>query len=93
MSIHPFEIDPETSIASLCGSLDRADREPFRQAAYAALAAVPCLGEGAIYRVLVATWRNFFRPPDVAHDTGRHADRRAKAMRAAEPIADDRKRR
>jgi hypothetical protein len=62
MSI-PDDTDPDALIARLSGPLLPADRAAFRRAAEAALAQVPCLGEGIAYRMLVALQRAYFDPP------------------------------
>jgi hypothetical protein len=56
------DVDPDTLISRLARPLAPADREAFRRAAEAALARVPCWGEGAVYRA-VAILRDYFVPP------------------------------
>jgi hypothetical protein len=58
------DIDPETLISRLAGPLSPPDRVAFRRAAEAALARVPCWGEGAVYRAVAALRRNYFVPID-----------------------------
>jgi hypothetical protein len=62
--------DVEGQIDLLASQLEPPDREPFRQAAEAALAGIAplCWGPGLIHRVVGPIWRSFFHPPD-AHDT------------------------
>jgi hypothetical protein len=60
----PDDADPDILISRLAGPLAPADRVAFRRAAEAALALVPCWGEGAIYRAVAALQRSFFTPPD-----------------------------
>ena len=61
MSI-PDEI--EQLISTLSAPLASNVRAAFRQAAEEALARVPCLGEGAVYRAIAPLQRAFFDPPD-----------------------------
>jgi hypothetical protein len=65
----PDDADPEILISRLAGPLAPADRVAFRRAAEAALAQVPCWGEGAIYRAVAVLQRDYFTPPsdDRAH--------------------------
>jgi hypothetical protein len=68
------DADPEILISRLAGPLAPADREAFRQAAEAALAQVPCAGEGSFYRAIAVLQRNYFVPPEDGHATRiRHA--------------------
>jgi hypothetical protein len=62
----PFfdDTDPDTLISRLAGPLPLDARAAFRQAAEAALAQVPCWGEGAAYRAVAVLQRNYFVPPD-----------------------------
>jgi hypothetical protein len=57
-------------VCELGCSLAPAQRLAFEDAARAALAAVPCLGVGAAYRILADLQRLFFDPP---LDVGRPA--------------------
>jgi hypothetical protein len=57
------DVDAETLISRLSGPLAPPDRAAFRRAAEAALAHVPCLGEGAAYRALAQLQRRYFTPP------------------------------
>jgi hypothetical protein len=72
-------------------ALDFADREPFRKAAEAALAAMPqeCRGPGADYRRVAPIWRDHFHPPTVTvvvDASARYVDaaQRARAFRRAD---------
>jgi hypothetical protein len=58
----PDEVD--LLIALLAGPLEPAARRAFRAAAEAALARVPCQGEGAIYRTIAPLQRAYFDPPN-----------------------------
>jgi hypothetical protein len=58
------DADPDILISRLAGPLAPADRDAFRRAAEAALARVPCWGEGAIYRAVAVLQRDYFVPPD-----------------------------
>jgi hypothetical protein len=58
------DLDPETFISQLCGSLLPADRGAFREAARMAIEQLPCAGPGIIHRVVSGVWRGYFRPPD-----------------------------
>jgi hypothetical protein len=60
----PDDVDPEILISRLAGPFAPADREAFRRAAEAALARIPCWGEGAVYRAVSVLQRAFFDPPD-----------------------------
>jgi hypothetical protein len=60
----PDDADPEILISRLAGPLAPADRAAFRRAAEAALAALPCAGEGIIYRIVAPLQRAYFDPPD-----------------------------
>ena len=58
------DADPDSLISRLSRPLTSvADREAFRAAAQDALARVPCLGEGAVYRAVAALQRTFRSPP------------------------------
>jgi hypothetical protein len=84
----PSDVDTDLLIARLAGSLSPTARHAFRQAAEAALAHVPCQGEGIIYRTLASVWRVYFDPPSdgrAAWDIGQEA--RASKLRAAPPLA------
>jgi hypothetical protein len=87
-STNPFEIDCDLLISRLSGPLHPADRAAFRAAAEDALARVPCWGEGAVYRAVVALQRTFFRPFDTRSDEDERRLRRSK-LRDAEPIEFD----
>ncbi len=88
------DVDPDLLISRLAGPLAPADREAFRRAAEAALARVPCWGEGAVYRAVAILQRDYFVPPD---DTRAHWDisqeRHASKLAQAPPIERDRDRR
>jgi hypothetical protein len=58
------DADPDTLISRLAGPLPLDARSAFRQAAEAALAQVPCWGEGAAYRAVSVLQRDYFTPPD-----------------------------
>jgi hypothetical protein len=58
------DVDPEILISRLAGPLAPADRVAFRRAAEAALACVPCWGEGAVYRAVAVLQRAYFVPPE-----------------------------
>ena len=62
-----FSPGTEDLINRLERALELADREPFREAAEAALAAMPpeCRGPGADYRRVAPIWRDHFHPPSV----------------------------
>jgi len=62
-----FSPGTEDLIDRLERALELADREPFRQTAEAALAAMPpeCRGPGADYRRVAPIWRDHFHPPTV----------------------------
>jgi hypothetical protein len=55
--------DVDRLISRLAGPLDPAARRAFRQVAEAALARVPCQGEGAVYRAIAPLQRAFLDPP------------------------------
>jgi hypothetical protein len=57
------DVDPDTLISRLAGPLEPAARSAFRRAAEAALAVLPCAGEGIIYRTIAPLQRAFFDPP------------------------------
>jgi hypothetical protein len=90
------DADPDILISRLAGPLATpADRAAFRRAAEAALACVPCWGEGAVYRAVAVLQRDYFDPPsdlrmswDVTHEIFRSSK-----LRAAPPIEQDRDRR
>jgi hypothetical protein len=63
----PDDADPEILISRLAGPLSPSSRVAFRRAAEDALARVPCLGEGAIYRAVASLQRVYFSPPDDRH--------------------------
>jgi hypothetical protein len=69
--MHP--VDREGVVDLLASKLEVGDREPFRQAAEAALAALPVLGDGVVHRTLVPLWNKFFHPPTLSPEP--HAER------------------
>jgi hypothetical protein len=76
MSI-PDDADPEAVITRLAGPLSPSARDAFRRAAEDAVARLPCLGEGAIYRAVAHLQRDYFDPPsfyrarwDIEHELG-----------------------
>jgi hypothetical protein len=78
----------EDLIARLERPLEAADRGPFRQAAEAALGAIPLesLGPGSAYRCVAPIWRRHFHPPAVTvvvDASARYVDaaQRARAFR------------
>jgi hypothetical protein len=91
----PDDADPDILIARLAGPLEPAARVAFRRAAEAALAALPCAGEGIVYRTIAPLQRAYFDPPtdgrahwDVEHDLFRPS--KLKAAPAIEPGRDRR---
>jgi hypothetical protein len=58
------DADPDILILRLAGPLPLDARAAFRQAAEAALAQIPCWGEGAAYRAVAVLQRDYFVPPD-----------------------------
>jgi hypothetical protein len=82
------DVDPEILISRLAGPLAPADREAFRRAAEAALARVPCWGEGAVYRAVAVLQRDYFVPPI---DTEKHSAhvRRSSKLTQAPPIEEN----
>jgi hypothetical protein len=48
----------------MAGPLPLAARQAFRAAALGALARIPCLGPGIVYRTIAPLQRTFFDPPD-----------------------------
>jgi hypothetical protein len=60
----PDDADPDILISRLAGPLEPTARAAFRRAAEAALAALPCAGEGIIYRIVAPLQRAYFDPPD-----------------------------
>jgi len=60
----PDDVDPDILISRLAGPLSPANRVAFRRAAEAALAALPCAGEGIVYRTVAPLQRAYFDPPD-----------------------------
>jgi hypothetical protein len=92
----PDDVDPEHIISRLAGPLSPADRDAFRQAAEAALAHVPCWGEGAVYRAVAILQRVYFVPPDdtrAGWDISSGTSSRGSKLRAAPPIEHNRDRR
>jgi hypothetical protein len=78
------DVDPDILICRLAGPLCPSIRPAFRQAAEAALACVPCQGEGIVYRTIAPLQRKFFDPPsdlrmswDVTHEIFRSSKLRA----------------
>ena len=71
-------------IDRLSGPLASDVRSAFRVAAEAALAAVPCLGEGAAYRALILVQKSYFDPPSDTRDI--HHTVRASKLRAEPPL-------
>jgi hypothetical protein len=59
----PDDVDPDILISRLAGPLEPAARAAFRRAAEAALALLPCAGEGIVYRTVAPLQRAFFDPP------------------------------
>ena len=57
------DADPDSLISRLTRPLAAPDREAFRAAAQDALAQVPCLGAGSIYRCVASLQRTFRTPP------------------------------
>jgi len=87
--------DPDSLISRLARPLAAADREAFRAAAQDALAQVPCLGAGSIYRCVASLQRTFRTPPtDHRASWGHRAGTRTSKLRDAPPIdSGDRRRR
>jgi hypothetical protein len=90
------DADPDILISRLAGPLATpADRAAFRRAAEAALACVPCWGEGAAYRAVSVLQREYFDPPSdlrMGWDIEREIFRSSK-LRAAPPLEHGRDRR
>jgi hypothetical protein len=85
----PADVDPDYLISRLAGPLSPTARQAFRRAAEAALARVPCWGEGAVYRAIAPLQRAYFEPPSperAAWDIGFERPRASKLM-AAPPLA------
>jgi hypothetical protein len=83
----PDDVDPDHIISRLAGPLEPAARAAFRRAAEAALAALPCAGEGIVYRTLAPLQRAYFDPPNdrvAAWDIGHEL--RANKLTAAPAI-------
>jgi hypothetical protein len=57
------DVDPDALISRLSGPLSPPDRVAFRRAAEHAVWALPCAGEGLVYRTISAIWRGYFHPP------------------------------
>ena len=88
------DADPDILICRLAGPLCPSVRPAFRQAAEAALACVPCQGEGIIYRIIAPLQRNFFDPPDDHRATwdisfGSHASKLVRKPSQAPRISND----
>jgi hypothetical protein len=88
------DADPDILISRLAGPLPLDARAAFRQAAEAALAQIPCWGEGAAYRAVSVLQRNYFVPLgdhraawDIMHEP------RASKLTQAPPIEHGRDRR
>ncbi len=83
----PDDADPDILISRLAGPLEPAARVAFRRAAEEALAALPCAGEGIIYRIVAPLQRAYFDPPDDRR-AGWHVeqDYRASKLKAAPAI-------
>jgi hypothetical protein len=64
------DADPDILISRLAGPLPLDARAAFRQAAEAALARVPCWGEGAIYRAVAVLQRDYFVRPTIIAPPG-----------------------
>jgi hypothetical protein len=60
----PDDADPDIVISRLGAPLEPAARVAFRRAAEAALALLPCAGEGIVYRTLAPLQRAYFDPPN-----------------------------
>jgi hypothetical protein len=83
------DVDPDLLISRLAGPLAPADRDAFRKAAEAALARVPCWGEGAVYRAVAVLQRDYFVPPtDTRSPWGTESSHRSK-LKDAPPIEHD----
>jgi hypothetical protein len=89
----PDDVDAEWLISRLSGPLAPAARQIFRSSAEAALAAIPCSGEGVVYRTLVRLQRDYFVPPsdaeaarDVALERRGRAPGGVSQLRAAAPL-------
>jgi hypothetical protein len=79
--------DVDRLISRLAGPLDPAARRAFRQVAEAALARVPCQGEGAVYRAIAPLQRAFLDPPsDWRASWDVSQEMRPSKLRAAPPI-------
>ena len=67
------DVDVDALINRLSGPLEPPARVAFRAAALDALARVPCLGEGAIYRAVASLQRQFWDPPEetILSESGR----------------------
>jgi hypothetical protein len=85
------DTDVDALISRLSGPLLPPARIAFRAAALDALARVPCLGEGAIYRAVASLQRQFWDPPS-DHSTGHLlgvGSRRPSKLASAAPIGAD----
>ena len=84
------DADPDSLISRLARPL-----AAFRAAAQDALAQVPCLGAGSIYRCVASLQRTFRTPPtDHRASWGHRAGTRTSKLRDAPPIdSGDRRRR
>jgi hypothetical protein len=83
------DVDPDTLISRLAGPLPLDARTAFRAAAEAALAQVPCWGEGACYRAVSVLQRDYFVPPDdcrAGWDICSGVSVRSSKLRSAPPI-------
>ena len=79
------DADPEILISRLAGPLAPVDRAAFRRAAEDAVARIPCLGEGAVYRAVAALQRAYFHPPS-DRVTGHNSPRRDSKLTSAPAI-------
>jgi hypothetical protein len=78
--------DVDALISRLSGPLLPPARVAFRAAALDALARVPCLGEGAIYRAVASLQRQFWDPPEETNHPVGVGSRRPSKLASAEPI-------
>jgi hypothetical protein len=76
--------DVEYLISHLSGPLDPPARQLFRHDAETAVAALPVVGEGSLYRALVLCWRRHFVPPPDLHGPNQY--RRSKLIDGQPPI-------
>ena len=83
------DADVDALIHRLSGPLLPPARVAFRAAALDALAHIPCLGEGAIYRAVASLQRQFFDPPPDARAISGARHHRPSKLSQAEPIGAD----